>query len=96
MINDKYASDCSNEENSAGGDTNEDNCTVVHTLEVTISASDEPDNNSYHSKGEGNTITVDSRNDTTLSSHIHDVNVTCKFYAPFFSSTHGEDITPEN
>ena len=65
LKNDTDASVFRNKEKSVEDGTNEDNCTIINTLEVIDSAYDDPDINSYHSKEEGDITPIDSKNYTT-------------------------------
>ena len=51
--------------------------------------------NSDHPKREVDITPIDSTNDKTCSSQIHDINVACNFYEPFFLYTNWEDVSPE-
>ena len=93
MIIDIESSICRNEEMSVYNDTNEDNLTVIRSLEVIKISYDDCAMNWDNSKEELDTTHIYSKNDTMCSSQIHDVNIVCKIYSPFLSSTNIEDIS---
>ena len=84
---------CRNEEMSVYNDTNEDNLTVIRSLEVIKISYDDCAMNWDNSNEELDTTHIYSKNDTMCSSHIHNFNVVCKFYLPFLSSTNIKDIS---
>ena len=83
IIIDKESSVLTNEENLVENDTNKYNSTIICSLKVIGSARDDRDINSGNYKEEVYITHINSTNYNMCCSHIHDVNVVCKFYAPF-------------